>query len=105
MPTSPRVVTVQCEDFSGRRLLPPCSVGSVECHHHSDNNSKDTIPIPFFVLFLYIPFIAHRCSYRDFNGKVKHCEGPYDFHSEADLPQLETKLMGIRPACGKQSLP
>lgn len=39
-------------------------------------------------------------SYRDFNDYVNSYEGPYDFHSEAELPQLEAKLRDIKAGGG-----
>ncbi|CAM9127088.1 unnamed protein product [Scytosiphon promiscuus] len=39
-------------------------------------------------------------GYRDFRDNKRHFEGPYDFHSEEELPQLEAKLSGIRAGGG-----
>lgn len=38
--------------------------------------------------------------YRDFEGHDNQYEGPYDFHSEEQLPQLEAKLKKIRAGGG-----
>ncbi|CAM9362022.1 unnamed protein product [Ectocarpus fasciculatus] len=39
-------------------------------------------------------------GYRDFEGHDNQYEGPYDFHSEEQLPQLEAKLKKIRAGGG-----
>lgn len=52
-------------------------------------------------------FVArrHRDSYRDYDGWVKQYEGPYDFHSEEELPELEKKLRDIKAGGGTHCSP
>lgn len=44
-------------------------------------------------------------SYRDYGGRVKQYEGPYDFHSEEELPELERKLRDIKAGGGTKCTP
>lgn len=53
-----------------------------------------------YVTTFHCIFIVAAGSYRDFDGYVEQYEGPYDFHSEEELPQLEAKLKGIRAGGG-----
>lgn len=63
-------------------------------------------PAPFVSLPHIYRFVGRhrRDSYRDYDGFVNQYEGPYDFHSEEELPELEKKLRDIKAGGGTKRL-